>query len=86
MNQECVAISQCTFTKYLNMLMKLSSNEDEKKGIQQLINSRTCGDASGESVCCDMTQGKSSLLYCMFLWEYTCALKIYLLEEGKFSN
>ena len=45
------------------MFMKLSSNEDVKKGIQQAINSQICGDASGEYVCCDPTQGKSSLLF-----------------------
>ena len=63
MNQECVAISQCPFTKHLNMLMKLSSDEDEKKGIQQLIKSRICEGLSGESVCCDITQGKNSMQF-----------------------
>ena len=58
------------------MLMKVSLIEDDKKAIQQLINSQICGDASGESVCCDVTQGKSSLLFYMLFWKRTCTQKL----------
>ena len=50
------------------MLMKVTSNEDEKKALQQVINARTCGDASGESICCDVTKGMSSLLFYIQPW------------------
>ena len=62
-NEECIAITQCPFTKHLNMLMKFSSNKDDKKIIQQLITSKVCEGPSEESVCCDLTKGKSSLLH-----------------------
>ena len=50
------------------MLMKVTSNEDEKKAFQQVINARTCGDASEESICCDVTKGISSLLFYIQPW------------------
>ena len=61
MNQECIAITKCPFTKQLNMLIKYSSNEDEKKALQQIINSMICGGALSETVCCDIAEGINSI-------------------------
>ena len=58
-----MAISKCPFTKQLNMHIKFSSNEDEKKSLQQVINSMICGGSLAETVCCDIAEGKNSLLF-----------------------
>ena len=43
------------------MLIKFSSNEDEKKALQQVINSMICGGSLAETVCCDIAEGIKSL-------------------------
>ena len=43
------------------MLIKFSSNEDEKKALQQVINSMICGGSLAETVCCDIAEGRNSL-------------------------
>ena len=43
------------------MLIKYSSNEDEKKALQQIINSMICGGTLAETVCCDIAEGIKSL-------------------------
>ena len=46
-------MTKCPFTKLLDMAIKVSSNEDDKKAVQQLIDSKICGDPSQELICCD---------------------------------
>ena len=45
------------------MLIKYSSNEDEKKALQQIINSMICGGALSETVCCDIEEGINFLFF-----------------------
>ena len=45
------------------MLIKFSSNEDEKKALQQVINSMICGGPLAETVCCDIAEGINSLFF-----------------------
>ena len=58
MNQECVATAKCPFIEKLNTLINISTNEDEKKALNEVINSRKCGGPSEETVCCEIPQGK----------------------------
>ena len=57
---ECIAMTKCSFTKQLNDLIKISSNEEDKKALKELMKSKTCGGPSAETVCCDITQGGKS--------------------------
>ena len=59
MNQECISIEKCPITKHMITSIKYSTNEEEKATMQQLINSRMCGEPLDETVCCDVIQGKS---------------------------
>ena len=58
-NQECISIEKCPITKHMITSIKYSTNEEEKETMQQLINSRMCGEPLDETVCCDVIQGKS---------------------------
>lgn len=58
LNQECVPMTKCPFTKLLDMAIKVSSNEDDKKAVQQLIDSKNCGDPSAGTICCDSQRSK----------------------------
>ena len=62
MNQECVATAKCPFIEKLNTLINISTNEDEKNALNEVINSRKCGGPSEETVCCEIPQGK-----CLYL-------------------
>ena len=61
------------------MLIKFSSNEDEKKALQQVINSMICGGALAETVCCDIAEGKNFLFYLllesMHKWVINCPVQ-----------
>ena len=61
------------------MLIKFSSNEDEKKALQQVINSMICGGSLAETVCCDIAEGKNSLFYLplksMHKWAMNCPVQ-----------
>ena len=52
-------IEKCPITKHMITSIKYSTNEEEKATMQQLINSRMCGEPLDETVCCDVIQGKS---------------------------
>ena len=62
LNQECVATAKCPFIEKLNTLINISTNEDEKNALNEVINSRKCGGPSEETVCCEIPQGK-----CLYL-------------------
>ena len=61
------------------MLIKFSSNEDEKKALQQVINSMICGGSLAETVCCDTAEGKNSWFYLplegMHKWAMNCPIE-----------
>ena len=88
-NQECIAITQCPFTKQLIASIKYSSNEDEKEAIQQFIKSRSCGGLLDETVCCDKTQGKN-LLYNLMTRKYSgrnscCNKSLFMKQKCQFQ-
>ena len=57
-NQECISIKKCPYTKELFAQVKSTSNPDEKAQLIQAIRLRVCGEPSDRTVCCDVDQGK----------------------------
>ena len=57
-NQECISIKQCPYTKELFSQVKSTSNPDEKAKLIQAIRLRVCGEPSDRTVCCDIDQGR----------------------------
>ena len=62
-DQECIPIQECPFTKKLKKIIKSSSDKDEKRILKQVINARRCGGSCEETVCCDIVEGNSFLYY-----------------------
>lgn len=58
-NQECISIKKCPYTKELFSQVKSTSNPDEKAQLIQAIRLRVCGEPSDRTVCCDIDQGSS---------------------------
>ena len=83
-NQECVATTSCPFTKQLNTLIQISSNEYQKNTLKEVIDSMACGDPSADTVCCDSTQGKISLFY--LITRYSCLVGTFSYGSGLMSR
>ena len=55
--QVCIPSAECPFTRRLKTIAELSSNEDERNSILEIISSRRCGKPFEETVCCDSNKG-----------------------------
>ena len=63
-NQVCIPSAECPFTRRLKSIAELSSNEDERNSILEIISSRLCGKPFEETVCCDSNKGMSFSISC----------------------
>ena len=57
-NQECISIKECPYTRKLFAQVKATNDSEEKANLIQAIRVRVCGNPTDRTVCCDLQQGK----------------------------
>jgi len=55
-NQECIPIKECPYTRKLFAQVKSTNDSQEKANLIQAIRVRVCGSPTDRSVCCDLEQ------------------------------
>ena len=62
-NQECISIKECPYTRKLFAQVKATNDSEEKANLIQAIRVRVCGNPTDRTVCCDLQQGKLQYEY-----------------------
>merc|ERR1712241_716992 len=62
-NQECISIKECPYTRKLFAQVKATNDSEEKANLIQAIRVRVCGNPTYRTVCCDLQQVDESSFY-----------------------
>ena len=56
-NQECIPIKECPYTRKLFAQVKATDDAEEKGKLISAIRLRVCGSSTDRTVCCDLYDG-----------------------------